>query len=146
MNKETLKTHALMLLNMYGVKEQDIKDRPECLNVFLNEILEQPKEKWEDRFDKYRLYFVGDESFNRAKDFIRETLANERMKIRDECYGWANDAYEQAVKEERNRILKALPKEKEPFEYLPEIFGIKSDFTADGYNECLEEVKKILTN
>jgi hypothetical protein len=40
MNKDTLKTHALMLLNMYGVKEKDIKDRPECLNVFLNEVKE----------------------------------------------------------------------------------------------------------
>lgn len=121
-----------MLLNMYGVKEKDIKDRPECLNVFLNEILEQPKEQWEDRFDKLKIFsapisndingvktFVVD--IQEVKDFIRETLANERMKIRDECYGWANDAYEQAVKEERERILNEL------VDYLNKLCWSKKD-------------------
>jgi hypothetical protein len=95
MNKDTLKTHALMLLNMYGVKEKDIKDRPGCLNVFLNEVLEQPKEKWEEEFDNYKIGEYGKWKIGRveAKDFIRETIKTER---------------EQAIKEERKRLLNLI--------------------------------------
>jgi hypothetical protein len=132
MNKDTLKTHALMLLNMYGVKEQDIKDRPECLNVFLNEILEQPKEKWEDRFDKYRLYFVGDESFNRAKDFIRETIKTE---------------IEQAIKEERVRILKEVTKHRISELFLTKRLNMLKGLSGNSiYNKAIDDIKEILTN
>jgi len=36
--EDNLKTHALMLLNLYGVEERLVKENPEALNVFLFEI------------------------------------------------------------------------------------------------------------
>lgn len=45
---EVIKTNALMLLNLYGVKEQVIKDNPEALEAFIgiiNEKLQSQKEQ-----------------------------------------------------------------------------------------------------
>lgn len=40
MIKDTIKSNALMLLNLYGVKEEDVKKNPEALNTFVK-ILEE---------------------------------------------------------------------------------------------------------
>lgn len=64
-----------------------------------------------------------------VKSLIRETIISER---------------EQAVKEERERLLKALPKELTVYRDDKQNYV---NYTASEYNKCLEEVKKIiLTN
>jgi hypothetical protein len=75
---------------------------------FLKNLKEQPKEKFEDRFDKE--FSDGD-----VVGSVRNDLLNFIKKER-----------EQAVKEERERIIKALPKEKEeikPTEYRYICYG-----------------------
>lgn len=39
--EKIIKIHALMLLNLYGVKEENVKDNPRALNVFVNILKEE---------------------------------------------------------------------------------------------------------
>jgi hypothetical protein len=93
------------------------------------------KEKWGDRFKKMFMYerpnnvlefdILKAGNIGKLIDFIRETIKTER---------------EQAVKEERERISKALPKRK-----IRIIRGSElNEYGKLCYNQCLEEVKKII--
>ncbi len=43
--KETIKIHSLMLLNLYGVEEQKVKDNPQALNTFVNLLEDEIMDK-----------------------------------------------------------------------------------------------------
>lgn len=77
--KPTIKTHALMLLNLYGVKEENVKNNPEALNVFcdqllqlvLDEVIIKDLEHTKDKCDKNWCY-CSSNGINEVLKFMRE--------------------------------------------------------------------------
>ena len=47
--KKIIKIHALMLLNLYGVKEKNVKDSPRALNTFVDLLKDGITEKMHNR-------------------------------------------------------------------------------------------------
>lgn len=47
--KKIIKIHALILLNLYGVKEKNIKDNPQALNTFIDLLKYEITQKMHNR-------------------------------------------------------------------------------------------------
>ena len=54
--KKIIKIHALMLLNLYGVKEKNVKDNPQALNTFIDLLKDGITKKMHNRKELLEIY------------------------------------------------------------------------------------------